>query len=86
MSQVVVHRRAAGYLRRLPSAQKEKFKKLLKKLEQDPSNIPDVKQMAGEWTGYRRVHLGNLRVIFWWNEPEDVVYVDHLGPRGDVYK
>jgi mRNA interferase RelE/StbE len=30
--------------------------------------------------------VGKLRIIFWFDEKEDVVYVDHIGPRGDVYK
>ncbi len=42
--------------------------------------------MAGEWTGYRRVRVGSWRVIYWFDELKDTVYVDHIGPRGDVYK
>ena len=26
------------------------------------------------------------RIIFWYDSNEDVIYVDHIGPRGDIYK
>ncbi len=26
------------------------------------------------------------RIIFWLDEIENVLYVDHIGPRGDIYK
>jgi len=42
--------------------------------------------MAGEWGGYHRIRAGKLRIIYWFDEKGDVVYVDHIGPRGDVYK
>ncbi len=86
MSRIVVHRRVTSYLRRLPPARKAKVKKLLKNLENNPAEIPGAIPMRGEWTGYRRVYMGDLRVIFWLDRRQDVVYVDHLGPRGDVYK
>lgn len=42
--------------------------------------------MVGDWAGYRRVRVGNVRIIFWVDELKNIVYVDHIGPRGDVYK
>jgi len=42
--------------------------------------------MVGEWSGYSRIRINKLRIIYWFNEIEDIIYVDHIGPRGDVYK
>ena len=86
MSKVIVHRNAAKYLQRLPRETKERVKTALKQLEQDPKDLPGVTRMAGEWAGYYRVRSGKLRLIYWFDEKEDLVYVDHIGPRGDVYK
>ena len=86
MSTVIVHRHAANYLRRLPKKTKKRIKDILKQLENDSLEHPDVRHMVGDWAGYHRIRVGNLRVIFWFDEKEDVVYVDHIGPRGDVYK
>ena len=42
--------------------------------------------MVGDWAGYYRLRVGNVRVIFWIDKDENIISVDHIGPRGDVYK
>ena len=86
MSKVIVHRYAANYLKRLPNDAKERIKTILKQLGQNPSEYNGVKRMVGEWAGYQRIRVGKLRIIYWFDEKENIVYVDHIGPRGDVYK
>ena len=86
MSKVVVHRHAARYLQRLPKDIKQRIKKVLQQLGQNPLDLPGVKHMAGEWSGYHRLRTGKYRIIYWLDDKEDIVYVDHIGPRGDVYK
>lgn len=86
MSNVIVHRHAAKYLKRLPKETKDRIKDILKQLENNPLKHSGIKQMFGEWAGYHRIRVGKLRIIFWFDTKEDIVYVDHIGPRGDVYK
>jgi mRNA interferase RelE/StbE len=86
MSNVIVHRHAAKYLKRLPKETKDRIKDILKQLENSPLNHSGIKQMFGEWAGYHRIRVGKLRIILWFDTKEDIVYVDHIGPRGDVYK
>ncbi|MGB5421378.1 MAG: type II toxin-antitoxin system RelE/ParE family toxin [Desulfobacterales bacterium] len=86
MSKVVVHRHATRYLQHLPKNIKQRIKNVLKQLEQNPLDLPGVKHMAGEWSGYHRLRTGKYRIIYWFDDKEDIVYVDHIGPRGDVYK
>jgi len=86
MSRIIVHRRAARYLRKLPKSYKERIKKTLRQLENHPLEFPNIRQMLGEWAGYHRIRIGDIRVIFWFDESEDIVYIDHIGHRGDVYK
>ena len=45
-----------------------------------------ITPMYGEWAGYYRIRVGNIRIIFWFDDFEDIVYIDHIGPRGDIYK
>ena len=33
--------------------------------------------MPEEWKGYQRIHIGNIRVIFWIDQEENTIYVDH---------
>jgi len=86
MDKLVVHKRAAKYLRKLPSEQKEKVKASLRQLRDSPLTYPGNIKMAGKWAGYRRIKIGDWRVIYWADEQKNTVYVDHIGPRGDVYK
>jgi mRNA interferase RelE/StbE len=86
MSKVVIHRHAAKYLKHLPKDTKQRIKNILIQLEQAPLNHPGAKHMAGEWAGYHRIRSGKLRIIYWLDEKEDTVYVDHIGSRGDIYK
>ncbi len=86
MSRVIIHRRAAKYVRKLPNPQKDRVKTLLKQLQHEPLMQPQVRQMAGDWAGYYRIRLGNIRIIFWYDNESDTVYVDYIGARGDIYK
>lgn len=86
MSKVVVHHRAANYVRKLPNPQKSRLKQLLKDLENKPLAHPQVRQMVGDWAGYYRIRLGDMRVIFWYEAETDTVFVDYIGARGDIYK
>ena len=86
MYRVVVHQRAASYLKRLPKPKKNRIKSVLQDLALDPFNQANIKSMVGEWIGYRRIRVGNVRVIYWVEKSEEIIYVDHIGPRGDVYK
>jgi len=86
MSNVIVHRHAAKYIKRLPKETKDRIKNILKQLENNPLKHSGIKQMFGEWAGYHRIRVGKLRIIFWFDTKEDIVYVDHIGSRGDVYK
>jgi len=86
MSKIIVHRRAANYLKKLPQDRKNRVKKAIEQVGKDPLKLPGVIQMAGEWAGYHRIRLGNVRIIFWFDEENDIVYIDHIGTRGDIYK
>ena len=86
MSKVVLHRHAVKYLNRLPREAKDRIKEILKELENNPLEQSNVKHMVGEWAGYHRMRIGKLRIIFWYDPKDDIVYIDHIGPRGDVYK
>jgi mRNA-degrading endonuclease RelE of RelBE toxin-antitoxin system len=65
MYRVVVHRRAAQYLQRLPRSQRERIQSVLRDVALEPVRRPHVKPMVGEWEGYYRICAGDVRIIFW---------------------
>jgi mRNA interferase RelE/StbE len=86
MYRIIVHKRAANYLRSLPAPEKERLKNALAALAADPFGAPDIKPMVGQWAGYHRMRQGNKRILFSVDRENRIVYVDHIGPRGDIYK
>lgn len=86
MFKIIVHKRALKYLNKLTSFRKTKIKRLLTELINDPIQREEIKPMLGDWKGYYRIKIGNIRLIFWVDQVKKIIYVDHIGPRGDVYK
>lgn len=86
MYQIIVHRRAVRYMQSLAAKEKERIKNSLAQLAYNPLSFPSIKPMSGQWNGYYRIRLGDKRIIFWVDHDNKTVYVDHVGPRGDVYK
>ena len=85
MYEVIVHRRAVRYIQALPTNEKERIKNSLAQLALNPLSFPSLKSMSGQWSGYHRIRLGDKRIIFWLDQQNRTVYVDHIGSRGDVY-
>lgn len=83
---VIVHRRAARYVGKLPADEKARLKERLSQLLENPSQMSGAKAMHGEWQGYQRLRVGSLRIVYWVDEDRHLVFVDYIGPRGDVYK
>ncbi|WP_265594254.1 hypothetical protein [Haloferula sp. BvORR071] len=49
---------------------------------------PHIKQMSGGMAGWSRLRIGSYRAILQVTviEIDEVLYVDAIGPRGDIYK
>lgn len=66
----------------------EKLNQLLLSVEEQ-SLIPftelDIKQMKGEWEGFYRLRVGNVRIIFTVDLASGDIEVYAIGNRGDVY-
>lgn len=45
-----------------------------------------IKKLKGRLEGKYRYNLGGLRVIYYVDENKKIIYVEAIGPRGDVYK
>ncbi len=75
MYALVVHRRAARYLGTLSQDQQGRIKHVLNEMKHDPLAISGIKRMAGDWAGYRRVRVGDIRVIFWIDKDKHLVSI-----------
>jgi mRNA interferase RelE/StbE len=64
---------------------REELKKVLLKIKGENVNI-DIKKLSGEWEGYLRVRKGKLRIIFELVKKENIIFVERIDNRGEVYK
>ena len=84
MREVVYHRRAVRYLRRMPVDRKEQVKAAITDLAEldEPATHPNVKAMSGDWSGCLRLRVGRYRAIFHLvaREEEDLLEVLQVGP------
>ncbi len=86
MRKVELHKRAAKYLQKVSPSEKERIKVALKKLETISDHSLDRFRLKGEWKDYYRVRVGDLRILFWYDKIQQIIYVERIGPRGDIYK
>jgi mRNA-degrading endonuclease RelE of RelBE toxin-antitoxin system len=84
MREILYHRHAVRYLKRMPEERKEQIKSAIAQVAEfsDVPAHPSVKVMRGEWKGCLRLRVGGYRVIF---RIADCLEILHVGPRGDIY-
>ena len=76
--QIEYSKQAVKYIN---SADKPTKKRLKEAIEKIP--LGDIKKLQGIENGYR-LRVGDLRVLF--SLENDIVYIDNILPRGQVYK
>ena len=90
MRAIVFHRRAARYLGRMPRDRAVQVRDALREVAAlaNIADHPNTKSMSGEMAGWSRLRVGNYRAILQLTviEIDEVLYVDAIGPRGDIYK
>jgi mRNA interferase RelE/StbE len=89
MRSIVFHRRAARYLSRMPRDRAVQVRDALREVAELAAitDHPNIKSMSGGMTGWFRLRVGSYRAILLVTvmERDEVLYVDAIGPRGDIY-
>jgi mRNA interferase RelE/StbE len=68
---------------------REKLNQLLTSIENQgviPFTEMDIKKMKGDWEGFYRLRIGNIRILFTVNSSLSEIEIYTIGSRGDVYK
>ena len=90
MRAIVFHRRAARYLGRMPRDRAIQVRDALLEVAalDEISTDPNLKLMSGNMAGWSRLRIGSYRAILQVTliEVNEVLYVDAIGPRGDICK
>jgi len=86
MYKIKIHKLAAKYYKKLDSKSKKKVNKAISEIMNDPFSSNKTKRLKGRLEGKYRYVIGNLRIIYLVDEEEKVIYIEAIGPRGDIYK
>ncbi len=52
----------------------------------NPFEHTHTKKLKGEFEGSYRYRLGSLRIVYSVNPEKNIVFIEAIGARGDVYK
>jgi mRNA interferase RelE/StbE len=86
MYKVVFYRQATRYYNKLDVNTQRRINKAVDEMIQNPFEGPHIKKLKGRLEGKYRYDIGSLRVIYYVDADNKIIYVEAIGPRGDVYK
>lgn len=87
MYDIRIHREALKSYRGLDKELQTKIDEAVEKLRIDPwRKDMDVKKLHGEYKGYCRLRIGEVRLIYVVDQENDLVFIDALAHRGGAYK
>ncbi len=90
MRTVQLHRHAANYLRRMPRPRQVQMVADLEAVAalDDIGSHPNVSPLSGDHAGWWRLRVGSYRALLQirLEDQIEILFVDHIGPRGDIYK
>ncbi|NIT55764.1 MAG: type II toxin-antitoxin system RelE/ParE family toxin [Aliifodinibius sp.] len=86
-------RSAVKFVEKLKGKDQERIRRKISTLTSAIENqgiIPfkelDIKKLSGDWTGYFRMRIGKLRIIFRIDKENEQLLVYEIDFRGDIYK
>ena len=82
--EVVLSRQAQRYFARLPVSLARRVRDVFVILESDP-RPRNARALKGELSGYFRIRVGDIRIVYKPREDIREVRIARIGPRGDIY-
>ncbi|MGQ9498736.1 MAG: type II toxin-antitoxin system RelE family toxin [Desulfotomaculales bacterium] len=87
MYEVRIHRDSLKAYRKLDRELQAKLDVAVEKLRNDPWRRDlDIKKLHGDFAGYYRLRVGDVRVIYTVDTKAKVIFIDALSYRGSAYR
>ena len=80
-------KKSLKFLAKQDKATVTRIRNAIEKLTLDPPQ-GDIKDMQGSTIGQKRLRVGGFRVIYRYLDDSgfEILYIDEIGNRGDIYK
>ena len=85
--EILYSEKAAKYLRKLVKTNQKLAQRIMTKIEayaQNPAGHFDVKVLKGKFGDFKRLRIGDYRIIF--DEEQQVIHVYDIQHRREVYR
>lgn len=86
MYRVELYKQAAKYYDKLDAKTRRRISAAIEMMMKNPHEGPHIKKLKGRLEGKYRYDTDGLRIIYFIEEIGKTIYVEALGPRGDIYK
>ena len=86
MYNIELSRKAAKFYQKADTVIVKRLNLTFSKLAQDPFQQYNIKKLSGELKGSYRLRIGDMRIIYSVDEGKNIVYIEVIGFRGDIYK
>ena len=86
MYEILSHKRAVKYYEGLDDKTARRINKAIDEIKKDPYRGSHIKKLKGKLKGKYRYDIDSLRIVYIVNEEKNTIFIEAIGPRGDVYK
>ena len=86
MFKILLDRKAVKYYESLDDNTAKRINKAIELIGNNPFYGTHIKRLIGSLEGKYRYKVGDLRVVYSVNKDKGLVFIEAIGPRGDIYK
>ncbi len=86
MYSVELYKQAAKYYTKLDVKTQKRIDNAVDVMMKNPREGLHIKKLKGRLDGKYRYDTDGLRIIYYVDEGDKIVYIEAIGPRGDIYK
>ncbi|TLD42808.1 MAG: RelE/StbE replicon stabilization toxin [Candidatus Jettenia ecosi] len=86
MFKILLSKKATKYYEKLDDKTARKVNKAIEEIGNNPFRGTHIKRLIGNLEGKYRYKLGHIRIVYIVNNEKEIIIIEAIGARGDIYK
>jgi len=86
MYKVSFYKQVVKYYTKLDSKTQKRINIAVDEIMKNPFTGVHIKKLKGRLEGKYRYDIGELRIVYFIDIENKIIYVEAMGPRGDIYR